>query len=102
MLLECIHTQNLWSTVEIWIRQICQNNYNLSDRRKIIGDLENNDCINIIILNTKKVLYLCKVDKTIPHISQVKSNVRKVFNHDLYKYSINNKQTLLRKSGLYY
>ena len=97
MLLECIPTQNLWSAVENWIRQICHNDYNLSDRRKIIGDLENKDCINIIILNTKKVLYLCKLDKKIPHIAQVKSNVRKVFNHDLYKYSINNRQTLFEK-----
>ena len=92
MLLECTSTQNLWLAVENWIRQICHNDYNLSDRRKLIGDLENSDSINIIILNTKKVLYLCKLDKKEPHISHVQSNVRKVYNHDLYKYSINNKQ----------
>ena len=97
MLLECTSTQNLWLAVENWIRQICHNDYNLSDRRKIIGDLENNDSINIIILNTKKVLYLSKLDKKEPHISHVQSNVRKVYNHDLYKYSINNKQVLFER-----
>ena len=101
MLLDCRYTRKLWSGVEEWIRIISNNDYNLTDRRKILGDLENNATINIIILNTKKVLYLCKLDKREPQLLQVQLNVKKVYNHDLYKFSINNKQILFEKNGLY-
>ena len=57
----------------------------LTDRRKILGDLENNATINIIILNTKKVIYLCKLVNKKPHLLQVQLNVKKVYNRDLYK-----------------
>ena len=63
MLLDCIYRRTLWSEVEEWIKTISNNDYILTDRRKVLGDLENNATINIIILNTEKVLYLCKLDK---------------------------------------
>ena len=44
--------------------------YILTDRRKILADLENNATI---ILNTKKVLYLSKLDKNNPHLKQIQS-----------------------------
>ena len=83
MLIDCRSTRNLWSQVERWIQSISTDDYNLTDRRKILGDLENNATINIIILNTKKVLYLSKLDKKEPHLKQVQSNVKNVYNHDL-------------------
>ena len=55
----------------------------LNWQKKILGDLENNATIDIIILNTKKVLYLSKLDKKEPHLKQVQSNVKNVYNHDL-------------------
>ena len=94
MLLDCRYTRKLWSEVEEWIQTISNKEYNLTDRLKILGDLESNATINIIILNTKKVLYLCKLDKKEPYLLQVQLNVKRVYNHDLYKYSINNKQIL--------
>ena len=97
ILLDCIYTRQFWSEVEEWIKTISNNDYILTDRRKILGDLENNATINIIILNTKKVLYLCKLEKKKPHLLQVQLNVKKVYNHDLYKLSINNKQNLFER-----
>ena len=75
MLIDCAIARDLWTQVERWIRSIGMRDYILTDRRKIIGDLENNATINIIILNTKKVLYLSKIDKEIPHLRQIQSNV---------------------------
>ena len=63
MLIDCRYTRNLWSQFERWIQSISNDEYNLTDRRKILGDLENNAKVNMIILNTKKVLYLSKLDK---------------------------------------
>ena len=97
MLIDCIYTLKLWSEVEEWIKTICNNDYILTDRRKILGDLENNTSINIIILNTKKVLYLCKLEKRKPLLLQVQLNVKKVYKHDLYKLTINNKQVLFER-----
>ena len=97
MLLDCRYIRQLWSEVEEWIKEISHNEYILTDRRKILGDLENNATINIIILNTKKVIYLCKLDNKKPHLLQVQLNVRKVYNHDLYKLLINNKQILFER-----
>ena len=53
MLIDCPKTINLWLEVEIWIRTLGMERYCLTDRRKILGDLENSGQINII-LNTKK------------------------------------------------
>ena len=97
MLLGCRHIRQLWSEVEDWIKEITHNDYILTDRRKILGDLENNATINIIILNTKKVIYLCKLDNKKPHLLQVQLNVKKVYNHDLYKLLINNKQVMFER-----
>ena len=54
MLVTCDKVSPLWDEVETWIRNLGMNDYHLTDRRKIIGDLENTSQINIIILNTKK------------------------------------------------
>ena len=53
MLVTCDKVSPLWDEVETWIRNLGMNDYHLTDRRKIIGDLENTSQINII-LNTKK------------------------------------------------
>ena len=97
MLLDCIYTRQLWTEVEQWIKTIGNNDYILTDRRKILGDLENSDTINIIILCTKKVLYLCKLENRKPFLLRVQLNVKKVYNHDLYKLSINNKRILFER-----
>ena len=56
MLLYCNVSNNLWENVESWIRNLGMENYHLTDRRKILGDLENPSIINMMILNTKKVI----------------------------------------------
>ena len=45
--------------------------YNLSDMRKIVGDLENALAINCIILQTKKVIYNSMKKERSPHFINV-------------------------------
>ena len=66
MLIDCPKTTNLWLEVENWIRTLGMEKYCLTDRRKILGDLENSGQINIIILNTKKNIFQCKLEEKVP------------------------------------
>ena len=47
MLIACDRVQGLWSNVEAWIRSLGMIYYHLTDRKKILGDLENTLQINI-------------------------------------------------------
>ena len=57
MLLHCNIAQNLWSEYNNWMTELGFLVYNLTDSRKILGDLENGPIINSIILFTKNVIY---------------------------------------------
>ena len=57
MLLYCNIVQNLWLEVNNWIIELGFKNYNLTNSRKFLGDLDNGPIINSIILLTKKVIY---------------------------------------------
>ena len=68
MLLYCTLSSNLWDHVEGWIQDLGMENYHLTARRKILGDLDNQSIINIIILNTKKIIYLAKLEGKPPSL----------------------------------
>ena len=57
MILYCFVIQELWANVNNWLIEIGFHDYNLSDSKKILGDLENGPIVNSIILLTKKVIY---------------------------------------------
>ena len=86
MLIDCPKTINLWLEAEIWIRTLGMERYCLTDRRKILGDLENSGQINII-LNTKKKIFQCKLEEKAPVLYRVKANVRHSFLDNEYKYT---------------
>ena len=67
MFLECIHSRKLWSDVRDWIIQLGMTDYNISDMRKILGDMENVLAINCIILLTKKVINNSMKKERPPH-----------------------------------
>ena len=59
MFLSCVHSQELWDSIQLWIRSLGMDNYNLSPSKIILGDLDNASAIKTIILMTKKSpLYL--------------------------------------------
>ena len=97
MLITCSKVTSLWRDVENWIRNLGITEYHLTERRKIIGDLENSGQINIIILNTKKTIFQSKRDGTQPTIHQVKSNVQQCYLYDKYKAIINDKEYIFGK-----
>ena len=97
MLIDCLHTSNLWLDVENWIRTLGMERYCLTDKRKILGDLENTGQINLIILNTKKTIFQCKLEEKSPTLHRVQINVRQSFLHDEYKSIVDNKQVLFNK-----
>ena len=97
MLLYCTLSSNLWDHVERWIRNLGMENYHLTDRRKILGDLENANLINIIILNTKKVIYLAKLEGKPPSLTWVQASNKAIFEHEQYKGLTNNYITSFEK-----
>ena len=58
MLIDSVKVQDLWSKVEAWIQSLGMVDYHLTDRKKILGDLENSPQINIILLNVEKKQYI--------------------------------------------
>ena len=76
MFLECIPSTRVWSDVRDWIIQLGMTDYNLSDVRKITGDMENALAINCLILLTKKVIYNAMKKERPPHFIAVKNEVK--------------------------
>ena len=97
MLVTCSRVRDVWSCVETWIRSLGMVNYHLTDRKKILGDLENSSQINIILLNVKKTIYQSKLDCRSPTLLQVQLNVKQVFNHEYYNSIINNREHLFKR-----
>ena len=92
MFLECIHSIIVWSNVRDWIIQLGMTDYNLSDVRKITGDMENALAINCIILLTKKIIFNA-MKKERPHFIVSKD----FFYQEKYRLYIKGKKNLFDK-----
>ena len=79
MFLECEISINLWDEVQEWIQTLGMDNYNLSQSRIILGDMENAMSINTIISLTKKVIYNSMKKEQRPHILNIKNEVKKFY-----------------------
>ena len=97
MLIECPCTHSLWIEVEKWIRTLGMDNYCLTNNKKILGDLVNSGQINIIILKTKKTIFLSKLEERYPSLLRIKAYVKQCYMHDEYKYTTNNKEHIFVK-----
>ena len=72
-------------------------NYILTVSRIVIGDLENALAINTIILHTKKVIYNAKKKEQIPHILNVKHEVKNFYYQENYRQYIKGRNKLFDK-----
>ena len=97
MFLGCPHSMELWENVTDWIRELGMFNYILTASRMIIGDLENALAINTIILHTKKVIYNAKKKEQIPHIVNVKHEVKNFYYQEKYRQYIKGRNKLFDK-----
>ena len=59
MMLYCECTKGLWHLIESWLKDLGTSDYQITEERIIVGDLENASAINSIILVAKKVIYNC-------------------------------------------
>ena len=91
MMLQCTISKKLWESVRNWIEEMGMPNYNLSESRIIVGNMENAVCINSIILLTKKVIYNAMKKEQKPHFAQVKNEVRKFYFEEKYRQYIQGK-----------
>ena len=98
MLIDCVKVRELWTKVERWIQSLGMVDYHLTDRKKILSDLENSWQINIILLNVKKTIYKAKLDCKKPTLLHVQLNLRQVYKHEYYKSIINDKQVLFERN----
>ena len=57
MMLYCECTKGLWNLIESWIKDLGMPDYQLTEEKIIVGDLENVSAINSIILVAKKIIY---------------------------------------------
>ena len=68
MFLDCEASKALWAEVNTWVTELGMTDYNLSNMKTIVGDLENALAINTIILITKKVIYTGMKKEQRPHV----------------------------------
>ena len=102
MFLECEISIDLWDEVQEWIQTLGMDNYNLSQSRIILGDMENAMSINTIILLTKKVIYISYIYNSMkkeqrPHILNIKNEVKKFYYEEKYRCLLRGKGTLFEK-----
>ena len=75
MLIDCQISTRLWIRVESWINEIMVSQYTLTNEKKILGELDKAYWINIVILNTKKAIFLSKLQNSTPSLFKVKFRV---------------------------
>ena len=97
MFLQCEISIELWNSVENWIIELGMENHHLSNLRIILGDLENALSINTIILMSKKVIYNSMKKEQIPHLANVKNEIKKFYFEEKYRCYIKGKGTLFEK-----
>ena len=66
------------------IIELGMTDYNLSNMKIIVGDLENDLAVNTIILLTKKVIYSGMKKEQKQHICNIKNEVKKFYYQEKY------------------
>ena len=83
--------------IESWIRELGMEEYNLTQEKRILGDMENSTCINTIILITKKVIYNSMKKEQKPCIFQIKNDVKNFYFLEKYRHYTKGKKRLFDK-----
>ena len=97
MLINCQISSTLWIRVESWINEIMVTQYTLTDELKILGELDKAYWINMIILNTKKTIFLSKLQNSIPSLFKVKLFTKNMYDYEELKYTLQDKVMVFEK-----
>ena len=91
MLIDCKIVQSLWKETNDWIIELSEDDYLLSDEKKILGDTTNKVFATIKIMHVKRAIFSFKANGTIPTLKQVKIIIRNTCNHERYIATIRRK-----------
>ena len=85
-LFECPYTSQLWRRMELWLRTNVNKNIEFADKEKIFGYTEKQDnfIINMVIQNTKIVVYKKQQDGSIMKVIDVLRSFYKEMNANEY------------------
>ena len=97
MLIKCSKSQQLWKEVESWLSEIGLRDYTIDEQKIILGECQKSYWINIVILITKRVLFNAKLDGKIPRFYSVRYNTKVVYNYELLKLRLIQKENLFEK-----
>ena len=84
--------EKFWSTIFKWFTS-----YNISFKRIILGDLENNPLFCFVMLSAKKVICNAMKLEKIPQKHQVVNEIRKFLYSERYKAEIKGKRKIFEK-----
>ena len=97
MLLDYEIVRELWGKTEGWIVELGMENYHFSNRRIVLGDLENALAINTILLLTKKDIYNSMKKEQRPTLLSIKHDTKNFYFQEKYRYYIKGKGKMFDK-----
>ena len=97
MILRCQTIANLWDRVNIWIEELGFIGYKLTERKKILGDLENGPIQTTILLLTKKVIYDSFKKGVIPSLAHIKNETKNFYYLEKYSFYLMHKSHIFDK-----
>ena len=95
MLLKCPVIVELWEQVNEWLKEIGFINYNLTETKKILGDIDNGNITTTIILLTK-IYNSFKKDK-LPSIHHIKNETKNFYYLEKYEFYLKHKIHIFNK-----
>ena len=97
MLIYCPIIIELWKKVNSWLKEIGLIDYNLTESKIILGDIENGNITTTVILLTKKVIYNAFKKEKVPVLQQVQNETKKIFFQEKYDFLLRHKIHIFNK-----
>ena len=96
-LIDCKIIQSLWWEVNDWIIELGEDDYILSDAKKILGDTTNKAFATIIIMHVKRAIFSSKINDALPKLQQDKILIKNTCNLERYIATIRGKMEQFEK-----
>ena len=88
MLIDCNIIRSLWQDISNWINDLTEEEYLLTDEKKILGDTSNKNVATIIIMHVKRAIFSSRTRGSKPTLLQVQSLIRNTCIHERYMATI--------------
>ena len=96
-LLRCQVIINFWDRINIWKEEIGFIGYKITERKIILGDLENGQITTTIILLAKKVIYDSFKRGMLPSLVHVQNETKNFFYLEKYSFYLSHKSHIFDK-----